>query len=226
MDALDDSGIANKVAAVREKIAAAAYDGGRDPESVALVAATKMIDVGRIRAALAAGIDAAGENRAQELLEKAPQLTDCRPAWHFIGRLQRNKVRLVAPWVTCWESVDRVEIGTAIAHHAPGAVVLVQVNVGNEPQKGGCEPAGVDALVDQLRHAGLDVRGLMAVPPQGSPPRPFFDELVALADALALPERSIGMSQDYEIAVSAGATIVRVGHAIFGDRRSAVNPEA
>ncbi len=156
-----------------------------------------------------------GENRFQELLAK----TALRGAnWHFLGQLQRNKVRQLAPWVACWQSVDRAELGTEIARRAPGARVLVEVNVGEEPQKGGCAPAGVPALVDALRAAGLDVAGLMTVPPHGDEPRRWFARLREQAVALELAELSMGMTDDYEIAVEEGATMVRVGRALFGSR--------
>lgn len=218
--------IAANVAAVRARIAAAARTVGRDPGSVRLVAATKTVGPDAVRTALDAGVDAVGENRAQELLEKAPALTAPGRSvpWHFIGRLQRNKVRALAPWIACWESVDRIETGAAIARHAPGAVVFIQVNVGEEPQKGGCPPDGVGALVDDLHGVGLDVRGLMAVPPQGVEPGPYFDAVVARAEELGLPERSIGMTGDFEAAVAAGATLVRVGKAIFGARTGSPRP--
>jgi uncharacterized pyridoxal phosphate-containing UPF0001 family protein len=132
--------------------------------------------------------------------------------------LQRRKVRALAPWVAIWESVDRVELGAELARHAPHAVVFVQVNIGDEPQKGGCARAETADLVAALRDLGLTVAGLMAVPPHGMDPVPYFQDLVALADALDLAERSIGMSEDYEIAVAHGATTVRVGRAIFGER--------
>ena len=156
-----------------------------------------------------------GENRAQELLAK----TAVHGAqWHFLGQLQRNKVRQLAPWVSCWQSVDRPELGAEIARRAPGARVFVEVNVGEEPQKGGCVPAAVPALVDSLRTDGLDVVGLMTVPPHGDDPRRWFGQLREQAAALGLVELSMGMSDDYELAVEEGATTVRVGRALFGAR--------
>jgi pyridoxal phosphate enzyme (YggS family) len=207
--------IAERVAEVRGRIADAAARAGRDPATITLVAATKTVDAGRVQQVVDAGVADVGENRAQELLTKTA-VQGAR--WHFLGQLQRNKVRQLAPWVTCWQSVDRAELGTEIARRAPGARVFVEVNVGEEPQKGGCAPAGVPALVDALRGAGLDVAGLMTVPPHGDDPRPWFARLRDQAESLGLPELSMGMTDDYEVAVEAGATTVRVGRALFGSR--------
>jgi pyridoxal phosphate enzyme (YggS family) len=182
---------------------------------VRIVAATKTVGVGAIREALDAGCADLGENRAQELLAKAPELTT-RPAWHFIGRLQRNKVAALAPLVDLWQSVDRIELGRAIAGRAPGAAVLAEVNVADDPAKAGVTPQDAPALVDGLRSVGLSVGGLMTIPAAGRDPRPAFAALTQLAERLGLPEVSMGMSDDFEVAVEEGATIVRVGRAIFG----------
>ena len=212
---MNDAFVAERVAEVRGRIEAAAARAGRDPSSVLLVAATKTVDVERVQQVVDAGVVDVGENRAQELLTK----TGVRGAqWHFLGQLQRNKVRQLAPWVTCWQSVDREELGAEIARRAPGARVLVEVNVGEEPQKGGCAPGEVDALVDALRADGLDVAGLMTVPPHDGDPRRWFARLREQGNRLGLPELSMGMTDDYDVAVEEGATIVRVGRALFGPR--------
>jgi PLP dependent protein len=208
--------VAERVTEVRERMAAAAARAGRDVAAITLVAATKTVDAERVQQVVDAGVVDVGENRAQELLAK----TDVQRArWHFLGQLQRNKVRQLAPWVACWQSVDRLELGTEIARRAPGARVLVEVNVGEEPQKGGCAPAEVAALVDALRADGLDVAGLMAVPPHGDDPRRWFTQLREQAAALGLADLSMGMTDDYELAIEEGATMVRVGRALFGPRR-------
>jgi pyridoxal phosphate enzyme (YggS family) len=222
-DARDDSGstrdLADAVASVRDRIAAAARRAGRDPASVTLVAATKTVPVERVRAVVEQGVADVGENRAQELLEKAPGCADLPVRWHFLGQLQRNKVRALAPHVVWWHTVDRAALGQALARRAPGASVLVEVNLGGEAQKGGCAPDAVPALVDELAGAALHVRGLMAVPPDDGEPRRWFSALRELAATVGVPELSMGMSNDYEVAVEEGATMVRVGRALFGARR-------
>jgi pyridoxal phosphate enzyme (YggS family) len=210
------------LADVRERITKAATAVGRNPGDVTLVVVTKTFPVDAIRPVVAEGATDLGENRAQELLAKTGGLADLQPRWHFIGRLQRNKVRALAPHVALWQSVDRVELATAIAHEAPGAAVLVQVNVGAEPQKGGCAPDAAHPLVDEVRTLGLDVRGLMTVPPEGGDARPFFSQLRRLTDELALSVCSMGMSSDFEDAIREGSTMVRIGSAIFGPRPGAL----
>jgi pyridoxal phosphate enzyme (YggS family) len=227
--------VAANVAEVRERIASAARRAGRDPSEVRLVAATKTVALDAVAAAVAAGVADVGENRAQELLAKAPALANPPskasgapgPAgplrWHFLGALQRNKVRSLSPWIWCWQSVDRLELGAAIARCAPGARVLVEVNLAGEPQKAGCEPGAAGALVDGLVGLGLEVAGLMAVPPASrsaadAEPRRWFATLRALAAELELVELSMGMTDDFPEAVEEGATIVRVGRGLFGVR--------
>jgi hypothetical protein len=172
-----------------------------------------------VQAALAAGLDDLGENYAQELVEKAGAV-DGDPRWHFIGQLQRNKVRQVAHLVDLWQSVDRLRLGEEIARHRPGASVLVQVNLTDDPNRGGTKPGLAAGLVEGLRDLGLDVRGLMAVAPQGdeATARAGFRIVRELADRLSLAERSIGMSGDFEAAIQEGSTMVRIGEALFGAR--------
>ncbi len=214
--------VGESLVAVRARIDAAAQDAGREPRDVTLVVVTKSVAVDAIREVLTAGVTDVGENRAQDLVAKARALGadgTGAPCWHFIGRLQRNKVRTVAPYVALWQSVDRDELATEIARRAPGARVLVQVNVAGEEQKGGCAPADTAGLVARCRAAhGLDVEGLMTVPPDGADPTPIFATLRRLSDELGLATCSMGMSGDYERAIRAGATMVRVGSAIFGPR--------
>lgn len=200
------------------RVAAAARHAGRDPESVRVIAATKTRSVQEIAVVMRAGVRELGENRAQELVAKAPHLATQSPTWHFIGRLQRNKVNPLIPWVTWWHSIDRVELAAAIAARVAGAKVLLEVNVAAEPQKGGVAPAGLPALVDRCRDLGLEVCGLMTVAPASGDPRPTFAGLRELARGLELVELSMGMSGDYEFAVAEGATMVRLGTALFGPR--------
>jgi pyridoxal phosphate enzyme (YggS family) len=204
---------------VRARITAA----GGDLERITLVAVTKGFDVDAVRAVRAAGVADLGENYAQELRAKSDALDDAGIRWHFVGRIQRNKVPLVAADVVLWHGVDRLAVGNAIARRAPGAEVLVQVDVTGEAQKGGCPPPEVPGLVEHLRAAGLDVRGLMAVGPAGPPEdaRRGFRLVAALADDLGLGERSMGMSDDLEVAVEEGATMVRIGRALLGPRPAA-----
>ena len=213
--------VADSLAAVRARIDDAARDAGRDPDEVTLVVVTKSVAVDSIRAALTAGATDLGENRAQDLVAKARALETERLApsrWHFIGRLQRNKVRALAPLVALWQSVDREEVATEIATRAPAARVLVQVNVAGEAQKGGCAPEDAPGLVARCRALGLEVEGLMTVPPEAADPTPIFRTLRRLTDDLGLATCSMGMSGDFERAIRAGATMVRVGSAVFGPR--------
>jgi pyridoxal phosphate enzyme (YggS family) len=205
--------VAERVAAVRARIADAGGEG-----RVRLVAVTKGFGPELVAAAVAAGVEDVGESYAQELMGKAAEVDV--PRWHFVGRLQANKVRALAGTVDLWQSVDRARVVDELARRAPGARVLVQVDVSGEPSKGGCPPAQVPALVERAAAAGLEPRGLMAVGPLGpaEDARPGFRALVGLADELGLEERSIGMSGDLEVAVEEGATMVRVGTALFGPR--------
>ena len=205
--------VSERVAEIRARIASA----GGDPDAVTIVGA-KPPSVEACREAIAAGVADLGENRAQELLAKAPLVEGAR--WHFIGRLQTNKVRHLAPHVALWESIDRTEVVAEVARRAPGAAVLVQVNISAEPQKGGCAPTATGDLVDEAAAAGLVVRGLMGIGPDGDPERarPGFALLSRLADELGLEVRSMGMSNDLEVAVQEGATMVRIGTRLFGPR--------
>jgi PLP dependent protein len=216
--AIDASLVADNIAAVRERIARA---GGAD--RVRLVAVTKGFGVDAVEAALAAGVSDIGENYSQELEQKASALGDASGVrWHMIGRVQRNKVRRVANLVHLWQSVDRVEVGAEIAARSPGAGVLVQVNTAGETQKAGCDARDAPALVGALRALALDVHGLMTIGPAGDPDRTraAFRRLSVLAAELGVRELSMGMSDDLDIAVDEGATMVRIGRGLFGERSS------
>lgn len=203
---------------VRARIEAA---GGRD---VTIVAVTKAFGVDAWSAARRAGLSDIGENYAQEALAKWDAWPGLGlgdpPRLHFIGRLQRNKVRSLAGVVALWQSVDRPAAVDELAKHAPGAQLLIQVNITGEDQKGGCAPTDVKRLIDRAGSAGLEVRGLMGIGPFGDPEaaRPGFARLRALADDLGLVECSMGMTDDLEVAVAEGSTMVRVGSALFGPR--------
>ncbi len=212
------STIAERADGVRDRIAAA----GGDPAAVTLVAVTKGFGPELAAAAAAAGLTDLGENYAQELVAKVATVEaaghDVR--WHFLGNLQRNKVRALAPHVALWQSVDRASLGAEIAKRAPGAAVLVQVNLSGEEQKGGCRRDEAPALVEDLVSAGLEVRGLMGVAPAGPPDdaREGFRWLRSTVDHLGLTVCSMGMSGDLEVAVQEGSTMVRVGTGLFGAR--------
>ena len=189
---------------------------GRSAERVTIVAVTKGFGSEACGSAVGAGLVDLGENYAQELEAKARALPGAA-RWHMIGPVQRNKVRRLAPFVYLWQAVDRTEVGEAIAHHAPAARVLVQVNIAERAGRPGCSWEEAPPLVDELTTLGLRVRGLMGV---GDPdePRPGFRRLAAEAARLGLPVVSMGMSSDLEIAVEEGSTMVRVGTALLGPR--------
>jgi PLP dependent protein len=219
-----EAAIRRRHAAIRGRIEAA----GGDLDAITVVAVTKGFGIDVLRAALAVGLVDIGENFAQELVGKAEALAAeaeadaarARPRYHFVGQLQRNKVRRLAPIVHLFQTVDRPALGREIAVRAPGGRVLVQVNLTDDPGRGGCSPADAPALVDELRRLDLDVRGLMAVAPLGplDAARRGFRLVRDLADRLELAERSYGMTADLEAAVAEGATMVRLGTALFGDR--------
>jgi hypothetical protein len=220
------------LAAVRERMTRAAERAGRRAEEVLLVAVSKTVPVEQIRAAVAAGVPALGENRVQEAAEKVKALGHPVP-WHLIGHLQTNKVRDALACFDLIESVDRLAVAEALSARAARdgrhVEALVQVNVGEEAQKSGFRPAELPAALDTLAGLpGLTLRGLMAIPPIPREPedsRRHYRELRKLLDAArarglgaAFRELSMGMSGDFEVAIEEGATMVRVGSAIFGAR--------
>lgn len=212
--------------AVQENIADACRRSGRAPGEVLLIAVSKTVDLDRIRAVVAAGAAALGENRVQEAKDKIAELGRPVP-WHLIGSLQTNKARDAATLFDWIHSVDRLELARELDRRAQAAgrkvSGLLQVNLGDEPQKGGAVPGEVKPLLDELRGlAHLEIRGLMAIPPQVPDPeaaRPYFRRLRELRDAVGLEHLSMGMSADYAVAIEEGATMVRVGTSIFGPRQ-------
>lgn len=226
-----------RLASVRARIAAAARRAGRDPDAITLVGVTKRMPAEHVAEAARAGLGFVGENYVREAREKRAALARCPEAqtlrWHLIGNLQRNKARDAVALFDVIETVDRVELANEIDRRAAESgrtlEVLLQVNVSGEPQKAGASPSDTPALLaacEALRH--LRVTGLMTVPEIASDPeatRPAFARLRALRDALRerpegahLRELSMGMSADFEVAVEEGATLVRVGTALFGSR--------
>jgi pyridoxal phosphate enzyme (YggS family) len=217
--------VTDGLAAVRRRIAQAAERADRDPASVTLVAVSKGHSIEAIAEAYAAGQRDFGENRAQELADKVPLLpSDIR--WHFIGTLQSRKVRLVRPHTSLLHSLDRVKLARAWAAGGPPPPALIQVNLADEPQKHGASAADVPALITTAAELGITCAGLMLMPPAPVHPedsRRWFVELAQLAASLradfgSLDHLSMGMTDDFEVAVEEGATVIRVGRAIFGPR--------
>jgi len=210
---------------VRERIARAAERSGRRGEDVLLIGVSKTMPADRVRAAIEGGIPALGENRVQEAKTKVAALGHSVP-WHLIGHLQTNKVKDALLLFDVIHSVDRLPLAEEIERRAAPAnrVVdaMIEVNLGAEPAKSGVLPDALAAFVDQVRALShLRVRGLMAIPPVGAPEetRPWFRSLQKLGEAHGFTELSMGMSADYEVAIEEGATMVRVGTAIFGPRQ-------
>jgi len=228
------SAIAGRLAAIRGRMAAAARAAGRRPEDVRLVAVSKTFDIGYVRAAAAAGQVDFGENRVQEALQKIAQSSDLQIRWHLVGHLQSNKARKAAAAFALIHSVDSAalleEIDRAAAAAGTAPALLVQVDLAREPTKHGAPVSDLPAIFEAAaRCRAAAVTGLMLLPPLGRDPeasRPYFRELRALRERLAqdgvpaamLRELSMGMSRDFEIAIEEGATLVRIGTALFGGR--------
>ncbi len=232
------SGIAERAAPLRERIDAAARSAGRDSRSVHLLAVSKTFPAERVLEAVAAGLHSFGENRVQEAETKIPQVCAGTPVsldWHLVGQLQRNKARRAVELFDWIHSIDRPSLAKALEQHAEALGrtphVFIQVNVDEEEQKAGVQPTELPALaeqIDALPH--LDLVGLMAIPRVCEDPeemRPSFARLRSLLEELnadrgqeqQLTELSMGMSADFEAAIHEGATWIRVGSAIFGERR-------
>ena len=214
-------GVGAGLAAVRARIRAACTKAGRPADAVALLAVSKTHAASAVREAHAAGQRAFGENRVQELAAKAAASTDLEGIeWHLIGSLQTNKVRVVAPWTDVYQSVDRPSLVAELAKRASGATVMVQVNLADVEGRGGVSWQDAPGLIESARAAGLSVVGAMGVAPLADEATvaAAFGRLRALCDAEGLPECSIGMSGDLEIAIAEGSTMVRVGTDIFGSR--------
>lgn len=226
--------VSENVDRVRERIARAALRGDRRPEEVVLIAISKTFPVEAIRDAFEAGVRAFGENRVQEWESKQPQLTELQASWHLVGHLQSNKARRAARLFDWIDSVDDIALAAKLDEAAGETnewlAILIEVQLDPAESKSGVEQHKLPALAEgiaQLPH--LQLRGLMAIPPFCEDPRdarPYFRRLRRLRDDLQtqlgrpLPELSMGMSHDFEIAIEEGATQVRVGTAIFGERAS------
>ncbi len=227
--------IAENVTDVRTRMADACRRAGRSADEVRLIAVTKFVDTLRIGEAVTAGVTDVGENRAQEFEQKLTFFKQCAVKAHFIGQLQSNKVKYICTRAETLQSLDRLSLAEAanaycLSHQAVQDV-LVQVNIGDEPQKGGVAASELDAFIDTLLPmSGLRVVGMMCVPPAvfGENVRPYFRRMHSLFtqmqtrfSQLPLSILSMGMSHDFETAIEEGATMVRVGSAIFGERQRA-----
>ena len=211
---IDPHEVALRVQQIREEVARASST------PVAIIAVTKTFGHDAIRAAVAAHCNAVGENYAQEVLAKVEESPFGLPV-HFIGAIQSNKVRQLAPYISLWQGVDRESVISELGKRAPGAEILLQVNTTNEDTKSGVPPQEVEALLAAGVKAGLAVRGLMTIGPtsgdMGDAEKAFLS-LRSLADSLHLPECSMGMSDDYRVAVDCGSTMIRIGSRLFGPR--------
>jgi pyridoxal phosphate enzyme (YggS family) len=208
--------VAERVADIRRRV-----DARSEGRAVRLVAVTKGFGPAEVEAAVAAGVTSIGENYGQELVAKAGAGAGGDAVrWHFIGAIQRNKIAMLAPFVAVWQTIDRSAVAEAVARHSPGASSLVQVNLTGDPSRAGCSFADAPDVVAAAREAGLEVRGLMGIGPMGPPEasRGPFAALAALARRIGLPDVSMGMTDDLEVAVEEGSTMVRVGTALFGPR--------
>ena len=221
--------IADQLRDVEARLERAAARAGRDPATITLVAVSKTHPSEAIRQARTAGARVFGENYVQELLAKQRELEGLDVVWHLVGRLQRNKAKDVVGRVALVHAVDTLPLVEALSRRAAAAGVLqdvlVEVNLGGEASKAGVDEPGLDALLEAIvRSPGLRCRGLMTMPPPAPDPeasRPHFRTLARLAAARGLAELSMGMTDDFEVAIEEGATIIRVGTAIFGERTRA-----
>jgi pyridoxal phosphate enzyme (YggS family) len=220
----DVSGIAANVAGIEARIAAACTRVGRRPEEVTLVAVSKTQPAAAVDAAIAAGLTVVGENKVQEARDKHPEVRGAA-RWHLIGHLQSNKAKDAVRLFDLIHTVDSLALAEKLARAAEGAGkrqdILLQVNVGGEEQKSGIAPEEAEALLRGVRGLeSLQLRGLMTIPPALSPEetRPYFAQLRGIRDTLGLEHLSMGMSEDFEVAIEEGSTIVRIGRAIFGAR--------
>jgi PLP dependent protein len=217
--------IAGNVRRIRERIEDATKRSGRRSDSVRLLAVTKTVSLEHIREAIACGVTHIAENRVQEALPKREALAAESLTWHFIGHLQTNKARKVAEKFDCVHSVGRLELASALSRQVasrPPLPVLIEVKLQEEESKSGVPEQELASLVSSLKNLeNLELRGFMAIPPPVADPehaRPFFRRLRRLAENFGLPELSMGMTHDFEVAIEEGATMVRIGTGLFGSR--------
>jgi hypothetical protein len=228
-------GIDDNLRAVRERVAAACQRAGRRPHEVTIVGVSKTFPANLVAEACRAGLADVAENRVQEAAAKIPEVRalECHPRWHLVGHLQTNKVKTAIGLFDIIHGVDSLRLAEAISRHAENLPVrqseplsiLLEVNVGGEASKFGFRPEETGPALEQIaRLRGLAVQGLMTVAPlvdNAEEVRPIFRELRHLRDALGLRHLSMGMTDDFEVAIEEGATVVRIGRAIFGPREPA-----
>ncbi len=216
--------IRENFAAVEQRIRGACARAGRQRSDVTLVAVSKTFPASYVDEAIAAGATNIGENRVQEARDKKPQVHGAA-RWHLIGHLQSNKAKDAVRLFDVIETIDSAELAGKLARAAEAAGkvqdVLLEINIGDEPQKSGVVPADLESIARDVRaFASLRLLGLMSIPPHGTPEetRGYFRKLRAMRDALGLQHLSMGMSEDFELAIEEGSTMVRIGRAIFGER--------
>jgi hypothetical protein len=219
--------IGANIEVMRERIARACQRVGRSPAEVTLVAVTKTVDPSAIAIAFKLGLTHFGENRVQEAAAKIGQLSGLqpRPTWHMVGHLQTNKARVAVQIFDIIHSVDSVRLAEVLSRCTQKPLpVLLEVNVAGEASKGGFSPAGVAPALEAVSHLPrLEVKGLMTIAPlvtDAEQVRPVFSKLRSLRDSLGLEHLSMGMTDDFEVAIEEGATMVRIGRAIFGERET------
>ena len=221
------TGIGANIEEVKERINRACQRAGRSPDEVTIVAVTKMVEPSAIATAFKLGIRHFGENRIQEAVDKIGQLSQLepRPVWHMVGHLQTNKAKVAVELFDIIHSIDSVRLAEAISRRTQRTLpVLLEVNVSGEASKNGFPLAQVEPALEEI--AGLprlEVKGLMTIAPLVSDDeqvRPVFRKLLSLRDSLGLEHLSMGMTDDFEVAVEEGATLVRIGRAIFGEREA------
>jgi pyridoxal phosphate enzyme (YggS family) len=224
-------GIAENLTDIKQRIEKAARRAGRSPEEITLLAATKDVDVKRIAEAIKAGQRVFGENYVQEAKGKIEKFKKKLIEWHFIGGLQRNKAKYAVKLFKMIESVDSFELAKELSKKAAALDILIQVNIAREKTKGGVEIKDLGNLVRKIAELpNVRIMGLMTIPPFGENPqlsRPYFVTLRRLAEKInrehipgvVMTELSMGMTDDFEVAIEEGATIVRIGRAIFGERK-------
>ena len=209
---------------ILDRVREAALQSGRDPQSIRLIAVTKTVPEAKIREAVECGVSHIAENRLQEALPKREALRDLALTWHFIGHLQTNKAKKVLENFDWIQSVDRTELAETLNQAAGRPVpVMIEVKLHDEPAKSGVAETALPRFVEQFRqYERLQLRGLMAIPPfceNAEDARPYFRKLRHFSEQLGLTDLSMGMSHDFQVAIEEGATMVRIGTALFGERR-------